>query len=388
MKKYNLQTIIYTITTFMLGCNEYMVMGVLSDISKDMKIPVAELGLLVSAFALTYAVSTPLISVFASRFKRHLYLYGLMTIFILGNTASALAPNYALLMISRIVTACTSGSIISVCLVMANYSIPREKRASAISWIFSGFNIASIAGVPIGTYISTHSSWRNSFWAIDIISLIALLALLVFAEKNTPQAKPTKQKVSAFVFLKDPRVTKWLVITIMMCAAQFSFYTYIRPIITQEMNFNNTTLNILLLVLGAASIIGNKIGGWTADHGGGKVLVKLFALMIVTMIIAGITMRSLPWLSFCLIAIVCALSATWGSTVQITMLDVASESYPNLMDFASSINPVFSNYGIFVGSTIASLALPFTGIQYIILLSAVFAIIGQLTVISINKQNA
>lgn len=176
--KYRLQAIIFVFVAFMLGCNEYMIVGVLPDIAHEYHDSLGKLGLLVTVFALVYAIFTPIITSMANRWRRHHVLLVLMVIFFIGNTWTAMAPNFISMLLSRILTASVAGAIISMVLVMASYVAPREKRASLVSWVFAGFSIASVIGIPIGTVISTTLTCHDSFWMISGITIIVFVALL------------------------------------------------------------------------------------------------------------------------------------------------------------------------------------------------------------------
>lgn len=243
----------------MLGCNEYMIVGVLPDISHEFGDSLSQLGLLVTVFAIVYAISTPLITSLANRWQRHRVLLFLMVVFFIGNTWTALSHNFVSLLLSRILTSCVAGAIISLVLVMANYIAPHDKRASLLSWVFAGFSIASVIGIPIGTVISTTFSWHDSFWMITALTIIVFLALLWLVPRDTPQVKSSFAK--QFTLFQDRRIIIGVIFVITVCASDYSIYTYIRPLITNVMGFDNTWLNWLLFAQGIVFIIGNKFGG-------------------------------------------------------------------------------------------------------------------------------
>lgn len=185
--RYRIQAILFVLVAFMLGCNEYMIVGVLPSIYQDLKIPLSLLGLLVTLFAMVYSICTPIISIVCNRFKRHNVLFILLTIFLLANTWTALAPNFISILLSRILSGSTAGAIISITIIMASFIAPPAKRASLISWVFAGFSIANVAGVPIGNKIAELGSWRNSFWMVTILTIFIFAALIVYAPRDTPQ---------------------------------------------------------------------------------------------------------------------------------------------------------------------------------------------------------
>lgn len=192
MKSFNVRFAVLILIAFTLGCSEFLIVGILNDLAHDFNKSVATIGLLVTIFALVYSICTPLITMLASRFRYYNVTIILMLIYILGNILSAISVNYTMLVISRIITASVSGALISVALTFGNAISTPQRRAVVIAWIFSGFSIASVIGVPLGTYISTISSWHTAFWAIIVLSSITLLlAILSLPQdlKSTPAKK-------------------------------------------------------------------------------------------------------------------------------------------------------------------------------------------------------
>lgn len=158
-----LRSVTFTLVSFMLGCNEFMVVGVLSDIARSYNVSLSTVGFLVTAFAFAYAISTPIITLLTSNFDRYKLLMGLMTVFLIGNTLTAMAPSLTWLLVSRIITAIVAGSIMSLINLLASIVTPLNKRPIVMAWVSAGFSIASVIGVPIGTTIATLLNWHVSF---------------------------------------------------------------------------------------------------------------------------------------------------------------------------------------------------------------------------------
>ncbi len=230
MSKYRMQAILFVFVAFMLGCNEYMIVGVLPDVASEYHSSLSSLGYLVTMFAIIYAVFTPIITSLANRWQRHHVLLTLMVIFFIGNTWTAMATNYTSLLLSRMLTASVAGAIISIVLVLASYVAPREKRASLVSWVFAGFSIASVIGVPLGTVISQRLTWHDSFWMITVLTIVVFGLLVWLVPHNTPQV--AGHLSDQFSLFRDKRVVVGSLFVITVCAADYTFYTYIRPLIT------------------------------------------------------------------------------------------------------------------------------------------------------------
>ena len=381
--KYRLQAIIFVFVAFMLGCNEYMIVGVLPDIAHEYHDSLGKLGLLVTVFALVYAIFTPIITSMANRWRRHHVLIVLMVIFFIGNTWTAMAPNFISMLLSRSLSDSVAGAIISMVLVMASYVAPREKRASLVSWVFAGFSIASVIGIPIGTVISTTLTWHDSFWMISGITIIVFVALIWLVPRDTPQFKSTLSK--QFVLFKDSRIILGVSFIVAICAADYTIYTYIRPLITNEMGFDNTWLNWLLFGMGIFFIIGNKFGGYLADRGGIHRLSGIYAAMTVLFLIFG-PVLPFKWGAIIIVAVLCIAFSCYGSSTQLMFLDIAEKQYPQSLDLASSLNSIFANIGISLGSFTASQAVTFTAMKNLGYVGAVYGLLATILIIVLSKK--
>ena len=306
-----------------------------------------------------------------------------MLVFFVGNTWSAMATNFYSLLLSRILTATVAGAIISMVLVMASFVAPREKRASLVSWVFAGFSIASVIGIPIGTIISTTFSWHDSFWMISGLTIIVFAGLIWLVPRDTPQFKSTLNK--QFSLLKDIRVLLGVVFIVAVCAADYTIYTYIRPLITTEMGFDNTWLNWLLFGMGIFFIIGNKFGGYLADRGGVHRLGSIYIAMTILYIAFG-PLLSFKWLAIIVVALLCVAFSCYGSSTQLMFLDIAEKDYPQSLDLASSLNSIFANIGISLGSFTASTAVQFTTLNHLGYVGAVYGILATVLIIVLSKK--
>lgn len=381
--KYRLQSILFVFVAFMLGCNEYMIVGVLPDIAKEYHESLGPLGLLVTVFAFVYAIFTPIITSVASRWKRHRVLLVMMVVFFVGNTWTALATNFISLLLSRVLTATVAGAIISMVLVMASYVAPREKRASLVSWVFAGFSIASVIGIPIGTVISTTFSWHDSFWMISVITVIVFASLVWLMPRDTPRFKSTLSK--QFGLFRDSRVLLGVSFIITLCAADYTIYTYIRPLITNEMGFDNTWLNWLLFGMGIFFIFGNKFGGYLADNGGVHRLGIIYIAMTILFLIFG-PMLSFKWIAVLIVAVLCIAFSCYGASTQLMFLDIAEKKYPQSLDLASSLNSIFANIGISLGSFTASEAVNFTAMRNLGYVGAVYGVLATILIIALSRR--
>lgn len=373
MKHAKLRSFTFILVAFMLGCNEFMVVGVLSDIARSYHVPLSTVGFLVTAFAGVYAISTPIITTLTSNWNRYNLLMLLMTIFFVGNTLTAMAPTLGWLLFARIITAAVAGTIISLINLLVSIITPMDKRPMVLAWVGAGFSIASVIGVPLGTTIATLLSWHDSFWIISGLTLIVFALLAWLTPRDTPQIKGSI--LEQLALLKDHRVLLGIGITVAVLSLQYTFYTYVRPLITTVMDFSLTSLNWLLLLLGVMSIIGNEIAGIVASHNGVQKLPFVFILMTILSLILGIVLGN-KITGMLVLATLCVVVIIYGTTIQLVFISVAEKEYPQSLALATSLISIFANVGISLGSFTASTIVNFANLTMLGYVGAVYGLLA------------
>lgn len=373
MKQAKLRSFTFILVAFMLGCNEFMVVGVLSDIARSYHVPLSTVGFLVTAFAGVYAISTPIITTLTSNWNRYKLLMLLMTVFFIGNTLTAIAPTLGWLLFARIITAAVAGTIISLINLLVSIITPMDKRPMVLAWVGAGFSIASVIGVPLGTTIATLLSWHDSFWIISGLTLIVFALLVWLTPRDTPQVKGSI--LEQLALLKDHRVLLGIGITVAVLSLQYTFYTYVRPLITTVMGFSLTSLNWLLFLLGVMSIIGNEIAGIVASHNGVQKLSIVFIIMTILSLVLGIALGN-KITGMLVLAALCVVVIIYGTTIQLVFISVAEKEYPQSLALATSLISIFANVGISLGSFTASTTVNFANLTMLGYVGAVYGLLA------------
>ena len=385
MSKYQLQAASFVLVSFMLGCNEFIVVGIISDIAGSLHVAVPTVGYLVTIFATVYAISTPLITVLTNRFNRYHTFMGLMVIFLIGNTLTGFATSFPILVAARMITAIVAGTIESLSIAICNVIAPRNKRAVLISWLAAGFSIASVIGVPIGTAISTNFGWQNAFHVISLLSLVTCLILGWLLPRDLQQAGGGIK--DQLVLLTDKRILLGAALILFSAATSYAYYTYIRPLITTTLGFNTTSLNWLLMVIGIVSIISNRVSGSLAEHDGLRFMPRLYVFDMILFLLFPVAML-LPWTGYALLLVLTLVVLLAGSPLQIMFLDVAEERYPQATALASALNAIFFNIGISLGSATASGVLSLAGLGNLWWGALLFAGVSLGLSLSLNRTIA
>ena len=274
---------LYALTAgaFGIGTTEFVIMGLLQQVAADLRVGIAAAGLLISGYALGVFVGAPVLTLATHRMPRKVVLLALMAVFTLGNVACAVAPNYAALMAARVLTSLAHGTFFGVGAVVATSLVAEDRKASAISIMFTGLTVATLLGVPAGAWLGLHFGWRSTFWAVAAIGVLAtgVVALLVPSEKG--DATPLALRAEWHAISRAP-VLLGLAMTVLGFAGVFLVYAYIEPLLTRVAGFADAAVSPILLVFGVGMIAGNLLGGRLADrHLPSSLLITLAALVAV-----------------------------------------------------------------------------------------------------------
>jgi DHA1 family inner membrane transport protein len=275
------------ISAFAIGTTEFVIMGLLPEVARDLSVSIPSAGLLVSGYALGVAVGAPLLAVVTSKMPRKLALQLLMGVFIVGNVLCAVASDYSVLMIARVVTSFAHGSFFGIGAVVAASLVPQEKRASAIALMFTGLTLANVLGVPFGTFIGQEFGWRTAFWvvaALGVLSLAGIAALVPNKHDTGPAGLGREVRV-----LKDPQVWMALAMTVVGFGGVFVVFTYIAPILEQVSGFSPRGVTLILVLFGVGLTIGNTVGGKLADR---ALMPSLMGILLALAVVMAIFTRT------------------------------------------------------------------------------------------------
>ncbi len=275
-----------TVGAFGIGVTEFVIMGLLLQVSADLGVPVSTAGMLMSGYALGVFVGAPILTLATRRLPRKTTLLVLMAIFTLGNVACALAPTFGLLMAARVLTALAHGTFFGAGSLVATSLVAPERKASAIAIMFTGLTIATLLGVPFGAWLGLAFGWRATFWAVGVVGLAALLVLALFvpADKAAPAPGPLSEELAV---LARPQVQVGLLMTVLGFGGTFAVFTYIQPILVNVAGFDKAAVSPILLVFGAGLVVGNLLGGRWADRRLPAALLGTLGFLAVVLVAAG-----------------------------------------------------------------------------------------------------
>lgn len=370
--------------SFVLGTCEFIIVGILTDISESLNVPITKAGGLISAFALAYSLFTPFSAAIAGKFKRFNFIIFGSIVFIILTILCAFVPNYNILLIIRISLAIVIGSLVSVSMSFAPYISDEKTKAAAVTAIFAGFSVAAILGVPIGTSISYIFNWRVSFIAIASISAVVLILNSIFLPKNTPNIQSCF--IGQFVIFKDKRFLLSIITTFFAAALSYVLYTYLEPILTRFVYIPNKYMSLALLILGITALTSNFLSGVLVNRNGIYKLRFIFLIQTAVMFLLPLAFKN-NISSGIFIVLVVLLMYLSVSPIQVNVLNFASKDYPSSLTLAASNNPFSFNLGIAFGSLVGSFIYDSFGMEFVGIGGGVLAIFSFISVILLYKVN-
>ena len=269
--------LILSVGSFAVGTGTFVVTGVLTDIAEDLSVSVPSAGLLVTVFAATFAVGSPVLVSATRNVGRRRLLVGALLLFALANVAAALAPGFSVLLGARVAAACGAAIFTPVASAVAASLAPPELRGRALSVRTIGVNIAWLVGVPLGTVVGGHYGWRTSFVLVAALATVA--ALGVRALLPAVEAPTRGGFLSNLTVVKSGAVVAGLGITVLALMASFVVLTYVRPVLESLTHFDTEGVGLMLAVFGLASIPGALLGGYVADRWGYR--VSMLAMLVL-----------------------------------------------------------------------------------------------------------
>ncbi|HVI53873.1 MAG TPA: MFS transporter [Luteibacter sp.] len=264
------------VAAFAIGTTEFVIMGLLPEVATDLKVSIPSAGMLVSGYALGVAVGAPLLAALTATMERKHALLLLMGLFILGNALCAIAPNYDILMVARVVAAFCHGSFFGIGAVVAAHLVPANQRARAIALMFAGLTLANVLGVPFGTFLGQWAGWRSTFWAVTGLGVIAALGVVRFVP-SLPDLKAPDMRRELRV-LREPQALIALGMTVLGFGGVFTVFTYIAPILQEQSHVSPHWTGAVLILFGIGTTIGNMLGGRLADW---KLMPSLMGILVV-----------------------------------------------------------------------------------------------------------
>ncbi|HET7478581.1 MAG TPA: MFS transporter [Rubrobacteraceae bacterium] len=353
----NIRLFVLALGTFAIGTGSFVFAGLLEGVAEDLSVSVGAAGHLVTVFAVTYAVSSPVLATFTGAVSRRRLLIVSLTLFSVANALAVVAPTFELLLLCRVLAAGGAAAFTPTAAAVAASIAPPGGRGKALSIVTGGLTVSFVVGIPLGSVIGTYAGWRTTFVMVGVMGLAAVLGIrALLPDVEGPPPVSLRERVGV---LKHPAIVAALGLTAFGMMGGFVAFTYISPLLGTLTGFGGGGVSGLLFLFGVAALFGNSLGGYGADNAG---YGRLMAAILIVLSFSLLALSGLFVVAGSALAIagVVAVLAAWGIAgfainplQQYRVIQLA----PTQSNVALSLNASAIYLGQGVGASIGSLVL-------------------------------
>jgi DHA1 family inner membrane transport protein len=335
--------------SFAIGTGEFVVMGLLPEMARDLGVTIPEAGHTISAYALGVVIGAPVLAVLAAHWQRRALLIAMMALFALGNVASAMAPGYLALNLLRFVAGLPHGTYFGVAALVAAALAPPQRRASAVALVMSGLATATMLGVPLAAWLGQHLGWRSAFVLVGAIAaLTCVLVQRYVPPLEAPHGTSPWRELGA---LAKPQVWLTLGIGAVGFGGMFAVFSYIKPLLTEVTGMPVTAVPLALGLFGGGMVVGNLVGARLAD----KSLMRTIAgvLAWTVLVLVAFLFTSPYAVPVCINVFLLGTLVAIGPALQIRLMDVADHA----QTLAAALNHSAFNVANALGAWLGGVAI-------------------------------
>ncbi|MFD0913883.1 MFS transporter [Methylophilus luteus] len=350
---------IYLLSTagFTILTTEFLIVGLLPSIARDLNVSISTMGLLVTLFAFTVAAFGPFLTSFFSKYERKMLFVVILTMFGFANTLAAIAPNFGVMAFARVIPAVALPVYWALASESSVNLTGSKKAGNALSILTFGIVCATIFGIPIGALLSDAFGWRVAFGILAALAFSKAIMLQMYMPimKITSKKIPFLEQLS---YLRDPLVLGHVVLSILIFTAMFTTYTYLADMLERLAGFDGSLVGWTLMAFGGIGLIGNWLGGKAVDWN------PLWASLLFSIL-----------LCLGMLFVVPSFDVLWGMPITLGIWGIAQaaqfvvnharlmKAVPQAPAFAASLNISGANLGIGVGAIIGGKVIDNFGIE-------------------------
>lgn len=382
MKKTNLTLLVFTLMNFVLAMTAFVFNGILDKVAVSLNISVANSGLLNTMYSYGAAFGVPITLIVFRKIERVKMLKIMLFITILTTVALVLTQNFIQLLVIRLIMGISANSfgILAIAMVLALATAERQGRS--LAFLIAGHSLALVIGIPLTRALSSVLDWRSIFWMLNVIMVLSLVYLVRFLPGGDHESTKLDLK-NELNFFKDQKTLLVIAYSLIMFVGYGAFYTYVTPYLLLLFPSIETTMSLILVLLGISSFIGNWIGGYASDQIGYAKSLFIGAVLQTVSLLLIFVSQPVAWLSV-FFSIIWLMSA-WFTGLQLN--NGIAQVTQNRSSFMISVNMSAIQLGGAIGSSLAAAVITLSGIQNIVLI-ALLAGLGTILIqwISIKKN--
>ena len=361
MKQSQLTLIVFMLMNFVIGMSAMVFGGILDQVAISLNVSVALTGLLATSFSIGAAIGVPIILIVFAQSNRKRLMLILLSLSLLSNIATILAPNFVLLLVARTLMGITINGYGVMAISTVTSLAEKDRQGRSLAFLIMGNALAMLVGIPLARALSGILDWRGIFW---ILNLLTFLAFVYFA-LVLPNPKEEAAKMSIldqFEYLKSIKVWTLLIFTLVMFSGYAALNTFVTPFLLDRFPGLNPIMSLVLVGLGLASFIGNNIGGHLSDRIGYSKSMLVGAILQALNILMVIVLRNYTLLN--ILFIIFWIMSAWITGLQLN-LGIMQETHHDAR-FIISLTGTSIQMGSAIGSSIAALIVANYGIQSIV----------------------
>ena len=343
--------------TFATGTESFMIAPLLPALAADLSVRVTVAAQLVTVFALTYAISSPLLSAATSSIGRRKLLLFAMAAFAVANIVASTATGYWQLMTARVLLAAAAGLYVPNASALAGAVVAPARRGTALAIVNGGTSIAVALGVPLGAIIGHGFGWRMTFVGVGVLAAVATAGLFAGLPRGVDAGLSTPSIRERFAVVQQRPVLLGLFVTTLWATGAYTNYTYLAPYLTSVAGITGTHVGLVLFIWGMAAVTGVFIGGGSNDRWGPRAVMipafGLLALSFVGLSTSAAFLSGATALVPVLLAVVVWGLAAWAffPAQQARLMQVAGAK---VAPIALSLNASFMYLGFSLGAVLGS----------------------------------
>ena len=354
-------------TNFIIGMGAFVVIGGLTPLAGDLGLTPGEAGLLLTVYAIAYAILSPLLVALTGGIGRRRVLVAGLSLFTLSNLIAALAPDETLLLASRVLAAAGAGITTPITAAVVAALAPPDTRSKALAGVFFGITLAQVIGVPAGSFIAYTFGWRAAFWTVTALGL-PMLALLWFRVPAGLSFQPVRLSDLGRT-LRDAPAMIAVFFTATFLGAIYMLFTYFTPLMEAKMGFERNMVTASLVVFGVGAVVGNWMGGqMTTRLGPARTLLALSCAQAALMVPFSLLPLPLP-LFVVLVALWSVCGWSFMAPQQTRLVTLSPQTAPVLL----SLNAAAVYAGAAIGSAMGGVVIARFGIEALGLASGLMA---------------
>ncbi|NBX20487.1 MAG: MFS transporter [Betaproteobacteria bacterium] len=346
---------------FGIGTGEFAIMGLLPDVAATFQVTTPQAGYVISAYALGVVVGAPLIAIAGAKASRRSLLLILMSVFTVGNLASALAPDFLSFTVLRFLTGLPHGAYFGVSALVAASLVPVQMRAQAVGYVMMGLTVATLLGTPVMAFFGQSLNWRVLFLSVGAIGALTVTLIWLYL----PRDKPTEgaSVMRELVAFTHPQVLLTLTLAATGFGGMFSIFSYIAGTATEVAYLPAGMIPVIMALFGVGMNVGNVVGSKLADIALMGTIGGMLVFNIVVMSLFSLTAGSAWMLCTCTFLIGCTFAA--GPAIQTRLMDVAADGQTLAAASLHSAFNVANALGAWLGGLVIAFGFGYAATGYV-----------------------